>query len=54
MRSRTEIAKTISDVGLMKFMFSGDNDPKCAMDDWLQAEREWNKALVLQAFDTLF
>ena len=25
-----------------------------AMDDWLQAEREWNKALVLQAFDTLF
>jgi predicted SnoaL-like aldol condensation-catalyzing enzyme len=24
------------------------------MDDWLQAEREWNKALVLQAFDTLF
>jgi predicted SnoaL-like aldol condensation-catalyzing enzyme len=25
-----------------------------AMDDWLQAEREWNKALVLRAFDTLF
>jgi predicted SnoaL-like aldol condensation-catalyzing enzyme len=24
------------------------------MDDWLQAEREWNKALVLQAFDALF
>ena len=24
------------------------------MDDWLQAEREWNKALVLQAFDMLF
>ena len=28
--------------------------PDRAMDDWLQAEREWNKALVLQAFDTLF
>jgi predicted SnoaL-like aldol condensation-catalyzing enzyme len=28
--------------------------PHRAMDDWLQAEREWNKALVLQAFDTLF
>jgi predicted SnoaL-like aldol condensation-catalyzing enzyme len=28
--------------------------PDCAMDDWLQAERERNKALVLQAFDTLF
>jgi predicted SnoaL-like aldol condensation-catalyzing enzyme len=25
-----------------------------AVDEWLQAEREWNKALVLQAFDTLF
>ena len=24
------------------------------MDDWLQAERESNKALVLEAFDTLF
>jgi predicted SnoaL-like aldol condensation-catalyzing enzyme len=24
------------------------------MDDWLHAERERNKALVLQAFDTLF
>jgi hypothetical protein len=22
------------------------------MDDWLHAEREWNTALVLQAFDT--
>ena len=29
-------------------------EPSRAMDDWLQAEREWNKALVLQAFDTLF
>ena len=29
-------------------------EPNGAMDDWLQAEREWNKALVLQAFDTLF
>jgi predicted SnoaL-like aldol condensation-catalyzing enzyme len=29
-------------------------EPNRAMDDWLQAEREWNKALVLQAFDTLF
>jgi predicted SnoaL-like aldol condensation-catalyzing enzyme len=28
--------------------------PHRAMDDWLQAERESNKALVLQAFDTLF
>src|SRR5580700_1283236 len=28
--------------------------PHRAMDDWLQAEREWNKALVLHAFDTLF
>ena len=28
--------------------------PGRAMDDWLQAEREWNKALVPQAFDTLF
>ena len=28
--------------------------PDRAMDDWLQAEREWNKALVLHAFDTLF
>ena len=28
--------------------------PHRAMDDWLQAEREWNKALVLKAFDTLF
>jgi predicted SnoaL-like aldol condensation-catalyzing enzyme len=28
--------------------------PQREMDDWLQAEREWNKALVLQAFDTLF
>jgi predicted SnoaL-like aldol condensation-catalyzing enzyme len=28
--------------------------PSRAMDDWLQAEREWNKALVPQAFDTLF
>ena len=29
-------------------------EPSRAMDDWLQAERECNKALVLQAFDTLF
>jgi len=28
--------------------------PDRAMDDWLLAERERNKALVLQAFDTLF
>jgi predicted SnoaL-like aldol condensation-catalyzing enzyme len=28
--------------------------PHRAIDDWLQAEREWNKALVLRAFDTLF
>ena len=28
--------------------------PDRAMDDWLHAEREWNKALVLRAFDTLF
>jgi predicted SnoaL-like aldol condensation-catalyzing enzyme len=28
--------------------------PNRAIEDWLQAEREWNKALVLQAFDTLF
>ena len=31
-----------------------EQQPGRAMDDWLQAEREWNKALVLQAFDTLF
>src|SRR5579863_4809224 len=31
-----------------------EQQPNRAMDDWLQAEREWNKALVLQAFDTLF
>jgi predicted SnoaL-like aldol condensation-catalyzing enzyme len=30
------------------------HQPHRAMDDWLQAEREWNRALVLQAFDTLF
>ena len=30
------------------------HEPSRAMDDWLEAEREWNKALVLQAFDTLF
>ena len=29
-------------------------EPARALDDWLQGEREWNKALVLQAFDTLF
>ena len=28
--------------------------PHRAMDDWLRAKREWNRALVLQAFDTLF
>lgn len=28
--------------------------PSRAMDDWLHAEREWNKAFVLQAFDVLF
>ena len=28
--------------------------PERAMDDWLQAERERNKVLVLEAFDTLF
>ena len=32
----------------------GGQLPHRAMDDWLQAEREWNKALVVQAFDTLF
>jgi predicted SnoaL-like aldol condensation-catalyzing enzyme len=31
-----------------------EQQPDRAMDDWLQAERECNKALVLQAFDTLF
>lgn len=31
-----------------------EQQPDHAMDDWLQAERERNKALVLQAFDTLF
>jgi predicted SnoaL-like aldol condensation-catalyzing enzyme len=31
-----------------------EQQPSRAMDDWLHAEREWNKALVLQAFDTLF
>jgi predicted SnoaL-like aldol condensation-catalyzing enzyme len=31
-----------------------EQQPGRAMDDWLQAERERNKALVLQAFDTLF
>ena len=31
-----------------------EQQPDRAMDDWLQAEREWNKALVLQAFDMLF
>jgi predicted SnoaL-like aldol condensation-catalyzing enzyme len=31
-----------------------EQQPDRAIDDWLQAEREWNKALVLQAFDTLF
>jgi len=29
-----------------------EQQPGRAMDDWLQAERESNKALVLQAFDT--
>lgn len=29
-------------------------EPSRAMDDWLQAECEWNKALILQAFDNLF
>ena len=28
--------------------------PGGALDDWLRAERESNKALVLEAFDTLF
>lgn len=28
--------------------------PGGELDDWLRAEREWNKALVLEAFDTLF
>ena len=31
-----------------------ERQPSRAMDDWLQAEREWNKALVLRAFETLF
>lgn len=31
-----------------------EQQPDRAMDDWLRAERECNKALVLQAFDTLF
>lgn len=31
-----------------------EQQPDRAMDDWLQAERECNKALVLHAFDTLF
>lgn len=31
-----------------------EQQPDHAMDDWLLAERERNKALVLQAFDTLF
>jgi DNA relaxase NicK len=28
--------------------------PGGELDDWLRAEREFNKALVLEAFDTLF
>lgn len=31
-----------------------EQQPDRAVDDWSQAERECNKALVLQAFDTLF
>lgn len=28
--------------------------PGGELDDWLRAEREWNKAFVLEAFDALF